>query len=159
MDYSESCAGVQSYHDGPDNSAVVSLHSTYSFQAAFDSCPKILDHTRSKDGVWSNTWEGWSYRLTIKNSEELTKPSAAWQVYRAIEGITSHKASATDAATKTAFLISHEPTTWSKVVGIDIALATKIEDKDALKASLTMSAKVMKCLLSIILDTGVRQYV
>jgi hypothetical protein len=57
-----------------------------------------------------------------------------WQLNRIIEDVMSYRILAKDAATKTAFLISHEPEAWFDTVGIDVALATKLEDEDALKA-------------------------
>jgi hypothetical protein len=56
-----------------------------------------------------------------------------WQLHRTIEDVLSFKASTKDAATKTASLISHEPKAWFKFVWIEVALAEKLEDGEALK--------------------------
>lgn len=84
---------------------------------------------------WTRTQEeGWLCRLLGENAEKSPKESTVWQLYRMIEEVMSYKTSAKDSATKTASLISRKPKAWFDIVGIDVALAVKLEDEDALEA-------------------------
>ncbi|RMZ74432.1 hypothetical protein GMOD_00003469 [Pyrenophora seminiperda CCB06] len=72
--------------------------------------------------------------MASKNTEELSRETTLRQIYRTIENAMSHKTLAKDSATKTASLISKDPKVWFDVVGIDVSLAVRLQDDEALRA-------------------------
>lgn len=76
----------------------------------------------------------WISRLLPTQNLLHPDKSTPLDLFRLVGDVMSSRMSPEDAATQTASLVSRDPNTWFDFVGIDVALAERIEDEDALAA-------------------------